>query len=171
MPKLAKRKNKSREFDMTHQARPYLALSRVLSSVLVCFCFPDGHLMWNYGPHIGRGLVGQLMEGKFSSKFDNNLHFQTYSWKYRPSKFLIDPLGRPTDTTGSDHCFCTCSPFVPTFQNKINFKRKRCLLLARLCVWPRRSLMTQVLSHIIFSYVYRLVRPNIFCASQKIWLN
>ena len=27
-------------------------------------------------------------------------------------KVLIDPRGRPTVTGGSDHCFCTCRPFV-----------------------------------------------------------
>ena len=30
---------------------------------------------------------------------------------------FIDPLGRPTVTTGSDHCFHTCRASVPTFQN------------------------------------------------------
>ena len=30
---------------------------------------------------------------------------------------VIDPLGRPTVTAGRDHCFCTCRPYVPTFQN------------------------------------------------------
>ena len=29
----------------------------------------------------------------------------------------IDPLGRPTVPAGSDHCFRTCCPSVPTFQN------------------------------------------------------
>ena len=51
--------------------------------------------------------------------------------------YYIDPRGRPTVTAGSNHCFCTCRPFVrpsvrpsvPTFQNKTNFKQKQCLLL------------------------------------------
>ena len=42
--------------------------------------------------------------------------------------YYIDPLGRPTVTDGSDHCFCTCRLLVrlsirlsvPTFQNKTN---------------------------------------------------
>ena len=59
------------------------------------------------------------------------------------------PRGRPTVTASSDHCFCTCHPFVrrsvPTFQNKSNFKRKQCSLLARLWVWLSGSLMTPVL--------------------------
>ena len=42
---------------------------------------------------------------------------------------LVDPRGRPTVPAGSDHCFCTCCPYirtsVPTFQNKTNFKRKQ----------------------------------------------
>ena len=53
---------------------------------------------------------------------------------------------------GSDNCFCTCRPSVlpsvrrvPTFQNKTNFKRKQCSLLARLWAWPSGSLMTPVL--------------------------
>ena len=62
---------------------------------------------------------------------------------------LIDPRGRPTATAGSDLCFCICLPFVrpsvPTFQNKTNFKRKLCSLLARLWVWASGSLMTPVL--------------------------
>ena len=34
----------------------------------------------------------------------------------------IDPLGQPTVTVGSDHCFRTCNPSVrPTF-HKTNFK-------------------------------------------------
>ena len=36
-------------------------------------------------------------------------------------------------------------PSVPTTQNKANFKRKQCSLLARLWVWPSGSLMTPVL--------------------------
>ena len=36
-------------------------------------------------------------------------------------------------------------PFVPTFQNKSNFKRKPWSPLARLWVWPRGSFMTPVL--------------------------
>ena len=48
----------------------------------------------------------------------------------------IDPLGRPTVTTGSYHCFRTCRPFVrlsvPTFH-----KTKQCSLLARLWVSGR----------------------------------
>ena len=39
----------------------------------------------------------------------------------------IDPRGRPTVTTGSEHCFCTCHPFVhasvrpsPLFKTKQN---------------------------------------------------
>ena len=39
-------------------------------------------------------------------------------------------------------------PSVPTFQNKTNVKRKQCLPLARLWVWPSGSLMTPVLSRI-----------------------
>ena len=60
---------------------------------------------------------------------------------------LFDPRGRPTVTAGSDHCSWTSSvrPSVPTFQNKTNFKRKQCLLLAILWVWPSGSLMTPVL--------------------------
>ena len=63
----------------------------------------------------------------------------------------IDPLGLPTVTAGSDHCFCISSirtyvrPSVPTFQNKTNFKRKQFLLLARLLVWQSGSLLTPVL--------------------------
>ena len=30
---------------------------------------------------------------------------------------IIDPLGRPTVTAGSNHCFRTRCPSVPTFQN------------------------------------------------------
>ena len=30
---------------------------------------------------------------------------------------LVDPLGSPKVTAGRDHCFCTCCPSVPTFQN------------------------------------------------------
>ena len=54
----------------------------------------------------------------------------------------IDPRGRSTVGTHGhyDHCFCTCRPFVstsacpsiPAIQNKTNFKRKQCSLLARL---------------------------------------
>ena len=44
--------------------------------------------------------------------------FMVLMWSY---SYYIDPLGRPTVTAGSDHCFCTCHPFVrpsfPTFQN------------------------------------------------------
>ena len=62
---------------------------------------------------------------------------------------IFDPRGRPTVADGSDHCFCTCRPYVrtsvPTFQNKTNFKRKQCSLLAILWVWPSGSLMTPVL--------------------------
>ena len=43
---------------------------------------------------------------------------------------LFDPLGQPTVTASSDHCFRTCRLSVPTFQNKTNFKRKQCSLLA-----------------------------------------
>ena len=40
-----------------------------------------------------------------------------------------DPLGRPTVTAGSDHCFCTCRPFVrpsvrPHFSKQNKFKAK-----------------------------------------------
>ena len=69
-----------------------------------------------------------------------------------PCRFIyyIDPRGRPTVTASSDHCFCICRPFVrlsvPTFQNKTNSKRKKCLLLARRWVWPSGSLKTSVLS-------------------------
>ena len=41
-------------------------------------------------------------------------------------------------------------PSVPTFQNKMNFKRKQCSLLARLWVWPSGSLITPVLFNFIF---------------------
>ena len=30
---------------------------------------------------------------------------------------VLDPFVRRTVTVGSDHCFCTCRPSVPTFQN------------------------------------------------------
>ena len=35
-------------------------------------------------------------------------------WKYlyNDPTPCIDPRGRPTVTAGSDHCFCTCRPFV-----------------------------------------------------------
>ena len=41
-------------------------------------------------------------------------------------------------------------PSVPTFQNQTNFKRKQCLLMARLWVWPSGSLMTSVLFFLSF---------------------
>ena len=42
---------------------------------------------------------------------------------------LIDPRGRPTVTAGSDHCFCTCRPFVrppvrPHFSKQNKFQAK-----------------------------------------------
>ena len=39
---------------------------------------------------------------------------------------IIDPQGRPTVTVGSDHCFCTCRPFVrlsPLFKTKQNLSK------------------------------------------------
>ena len=47
----------------------------------------------------------------------------------------IDPLGRPTVTAGSDHCFHTSvspSPLFKSIKTKTNFKRKQGSLLARL---------------------------------------
>ena len=52
-------------------------------------------------------------------------------------------------TAGRDHCFCTCRPSVPTFQNKTNFKRKQCSLLERLWIFPNGSLMTPVLCTVL----------------------
>ena len=64
---------------------------------------------------------------------------------------LIDLLGQPKVTAGSDHCFRTCCPSVlPHFSNlaKQN-NRKQWSLLARLWVWPSESLMTPVLCDFI----------------------
>ena len=71
----------------------------------------------------------------------------TYSILRRPKSYLsvlfslIDPQSRPVVII----VFSTCRPSVPTFQNKTDFKRKQCSLLARLWVWPSGSLMTHVL--------------------------
>ena len=77
-----------------------------------------------------------------------NLHYNAYeSEEYQ---VLFDPLGRPTVTALVIIVFAHVvrpyvRPSVPTFQNKTNFKRKRCSLLARLWVWPSGSLMTPLL--------------------------
>ena len=68
-------------------------------------------------------------------------------WSTRPTHIV---------TAGSDNCFCTCRPSVPTFQNKTNIKRKQCSLLARLWVWPSGSL-----SFLIF--------PRNFISSHWSW--
>ena len=60
----------------------------------------------------------------------------------------IDPLGQPTITAGSDHCFHTWYPYVLWFSQfeiwliTTNVKWKQCSLLERLWVWPSGSLMT-----------------------------
>ena len=37
---------------------------------------------------------------------------------------IFDPLGRPTVTDGSDHCFCSCSPYVrPHFSKSSKTKQ------------------------------------------------
>ena len=82
-------------------------------------------------------------------------------------KDIFDPRGRPTVTAGSDHCFCTCRPFVRqsvlTFQNKTNLKRKKCSFLARLWVWPSGSLMTPVLSFIV---LHRNEKSRLDCLDE-----
>ena len=74
----------------------------------------------------------------------------------RDKKQTFDPFGRPTVTAGSDHCCHTCCPserpsqLFKIEQNKTNFKRKPCSLLARLLVWPSGSSMTRVLFSLHF---------------------
>ena len=65
----------------------------------------------------------------------------------------FDPLARPTVTAGSDHC-----PPVPNFQNKTNFKRKQCSLLAILWVWSSGSLRTPVLFLVLLAVFSRTFR-------------
>ena len=79
---------------------------------------------------------------------------------------IIYPLGRPTVTAGRDNCFRTCCPYVPTFQNKTNFKQKQCLLLARLWVWSSGSLMTPVLSLLLSSTIKNDLNKT-FCWSTR----
>ena len=51
-------------------------------------------------------------------------------------KFIFDPLGRPTVTAGSDHCFRTCCPsvrpYIHTYFSTLEKQnnRKQCSLLA-----------------------------------------
>ena len=52
---------------------------------------------------------------------------------------FIDPLGRPTDTAGSDHSL--------HFSKSNKTEQKQYSLLAILWVWPSGSLMTPVLSY------------------------
>ena len=43
--------------------------------------------------------------------------------------FEIDPLGQPTVTAGSDHCFCTCCPSVrPHFSNLAKQKLQKTMV-------------------------------------------
>ena len=56
-----------------------------------------------------------------------------------------DPHSRPVVIIVFAH-IVRPSPLFKIYQNKTNFKRKQCSLLARLWVWPSGSLMTPVLS-------------------------
>ena len=66
----------------------------------------------------------------------------------------IDPLGRPTVTAGSDHCFYTCRPFVrtsPLFKIKrISSENNVPYWQDCVWVWPSGSLMTPVLYFVFF---------------------
>ena len=54
------------------------------------------------------------------------------------------------------------SPLFKIQQNKTNFKRKQCSILARLLVWPSGSLMTPVFYH-LFLYLRLLYGINCLC--------
>ena len=92
---------------------------------------------------------------------------------FLPTK-QIDPLSRSTLMAGSDHCFRTCCPSIRPFplfkiqQNKPDFKRKQCSLLARLWVWPSGSLMTPTLCHFTLENIY--TSPKIACAEFEFCL-
>ena len=48
----------------------------------------------------------------------------------------IDPRGRPTVTAGSDHCFCTCRPFVrPHFSKQSKTQAKTMFATVGLAEW------------------------------------
>ena len=72
-----------------------------------------------------------------------------------------DPQSRPVVIIVFAHVvLSSVRPSVPTFQNKTNFKRKQCSLLARLWVWPSGSLMTPVLSYLIFQKAIKASKTN-----------
>ena len=73
-----------------------------------------GHLWWTATP--GGLSVGRISKGPESGW---SLRAGSVRWKHRSSNVRtnIDPLGRLTVTAGRVHCFCTCCPSVPTFQN------------------------------------------------------
>ena len=60
-----------------------------------------------------------------------------------------DPQSRPIVIIVFAH---VVRPFVPTFQNETNFKRKQWSLLARLWVWPSGSLKTPSLAFFVFKH-------------------
>ena len=50
--------------------------------------------------------------------------FGGYYWYIVIMILIVDPLGRPTVTAGSDHCFHTCCPYVrPHFSISIKTKQ------------------------------------------------
>ena len=51
---------------------------------------------------------------------------------------LFDPLGRPTVTAGRDHCFFTCRPSVPTFQNLAKQSKAKTMFATGNTVGPGR---------------------------------
>ena len=88
-----------------------------------------------------------LLSLKYFNSMTNSYHLQ--NWSTRPThSHVLDgwlwSLFLHMSSVGT-----SVSTSVPSFQNKTNFKRKQCSLLARLWVWPSRSLMTPVLLHLI----------------------
>ena len=91
----------------------------------------------------------QLTNGyiKVSNNFDTcviNINIESQSGTELIHE--ADPLSRPVMIIVFAHDVRSyVSPYVPTFQNKTNYKWKPWSLLSRLWVWPSGSLMTSLL--------------------------